>query len=113
MVNYCGTEFLKTSGYQVTSCLGTQETLEVFKANPQTFQMLITDYTMPNLTGPQLMEKIKAIRSDVPMLLITRYSNLATPENLKEWCCDEIIAKSYDVKKLSQAVSQALAKAKS
>jgi PAS domain S-box-containing protein len=113
MVNYCGTEFLKTLGYQVTSCLDSQKALEVFEANPQTFQMLITDHTMPNLTGPQLMKKIKAIRSDIPMLLITGYSNLATPENLKEWGCDGIIAKPYDVKNLSQIVSQALAKAKS
>ncbi len=67
---------------------------------------------MPHLTGPQLMKKMKAIRSDIPMLLITGYSNLATPENLQEWGCDGIIAKPYDVKKLSQTVSQALAKVK-
>jgi len=107
-----GTIVLEKLGYKVTTFMDSQEALKTFESNPQDFQLVITDYTMPNLTGPQLMKKIKAIRSDIPMLLITGYSNLATPENLQEWGCDGILSKPYDVNKLAQTVSRALAKVK-
>ena len=107
-----GTSILEDLGYRVTSFTDSQEALKAFDTNYQDFHLVVTDYSMPHLTGPQLMKKMKAIRSDIPMLLITGYSNLATPENIQEWGCDGIIAKPYDVKKLSQTVSLALAKLK-
>ncbi len=113
MVNEMGTTLLRELGYKVTNFSDSREALRVFESNPQDFQLVITDYSMPHLTGPQLMEKIKIICSDIPTLLITGYSNLATPDNLQEWNCDGIITKPYDFKKLSQTVSRVLEKSKS
>ncbi|MBF0277913.1 MAG: response regulator [SAR324 cluster bacterium] len=110
-VNEMGRTILQYLGYQVTSFTDSQEALEAFEANPQIFHLVITDYSMPNLTGPQLMKKMKTIRSDIPMLLITGYSNFVTPENIQNWECDGIIAKPYDVKKLSQTINQVFIKA--
>jgi PAS domain S-box-containing protein len=110
MVNRLGTEFLAMLGYQVSSFTDSQEALKAFERNPQDFHMLITDYTMPHLIGPELMAKIKVIRPDIPMLLITGYSNLGSPENVQEWGCDGIITKPYDIKELSQEISEALGK---
>ncbi len=108
-----GTSILKKLGYRVTNFTDSQEALRAFEANPQDFQLVVTDYSMPWLTGPQLTKKIKAVSSNIPILLVTGYSNLATPDNLHELNCDGIIAKPYNIEKLSQMVSQALQKAKS
>ncbi len=110
IVNQLGTTFLEKLGYQVTSFTDSNEALRAFSADPQSFQLIITDHTMPSLDGPQLMEKIKAIRPDIPMLLITGYSNLATSENLQQWGCDGIVTKPYDLKNLSQVINLALAR---
>ncbi|MBF0278525.1 MAG: PAS domain S-box protein [SAR324 cluster bacterium] len=112
MVNQLGTSILKKLGYQVESFLNAHEALKAFEAAPEKFQLILTDYTMPNVTGPQLIKQVKAIRSDIPVLIITGYSNLATPENYKEWRCDGFVKKPFDVAKLSNAVRQVLANAK-
>jgi PAS domain S-box-containing protein len=112
MVNIMGTELLEMLGYQVSSFTDSQKALKAFERNPQDFHLLITDHTMPHLIGPELMAKIKVIRSDIPMLLITGYSNLASPENMQEWGCDGIITKPYNIKELSQEISEALGERK-
>ena len=107
-----GTSILENLGYRVSAFTNVHKALEVFEEKPQEFQLVITDYSMPHLTGPQFMKKIRAICSDIPILLVTGYSNLAKPENLQEWGCDCIIAKPYSIKNLGQTVSQLLEKVK-
>ena len=108
MVNRLGTEFLQILGYQVSSFTDSQDALKAFERNPQDFDLLITDHTMPHLIGPELMAKIKIIRPDIPMLLTTGYSNLASLESMQEWGCDSIIAKPYKIKDLSHEIREAL-----
>ncbi len=110
MVNEMGVSILETLGYSVASFRDSQKALRAFESNPQHFQLVVTDYSMPHLTGPQLIEKIRAIPSDVPVLMITGYANLATPEKIDEWGCDGIVGKPYDINKLSQTVHHLLAK---
>jgi PAS domain S-box-containing protein len=110
MVNRLSTEFLQTLGYQVSSFTDSQDALKAFERNPQDFHLLITDHTMPHMIGPELMAKIKVIRPDIPMLLITGYTNLGSLENMQEWGCDSIISKPYDIKELGQEISDALDK---
>ena len=113
MVCDLGTAMLKSLGYQVTAYTDSLEALRRFEVDAQDFQLVITDYAMPKLTGQQLMQKVKEIRPDIPMLLMTGYSNLATPENLREWGCDGIVSKPYNRKELSQTIRQILTKKKS
>ena len=101
---------LKQLGYQVTACTNSETALKKFKVNPERFQLIITDYSMPKLTGPQLIKKIKGIRQDIPIILLTGYSNLASPERMQEFGCDGIVAKPYTSTTLGRAVRQVLAK---
>jgi PAS domain S-box-containing protein len=110
MVCDLGTAMLQELGYQVTAYTDCEEALRKFEVDAQDFQLVITDYSMPKMTGPQLMQKIKDIRPDTPILLLTGYSNLATSENLQKWGCNGIVAKPYNSKELSQAVRQILTK---
>ena len=60
-------------GYQVSCYLESPKALEAFRKAPHEFDLVITDLTMPDLTGYQLSEKISEIRSDIPIILCTGY----------------------------------------
>jgi PAS domain S-box-containing protein len=65
---------LKHLGYRVTSKVNSLEALETFAAAPDAFDLVITDMTMPNLTGDQLAKAIMAIRGDTPVIICTGFS---------------------------------------
>jgi PAS domain S-box-containing protein len=63
-------------GYQVTPMTGSIEALETFRIDPDFFDVIITDLTMPHLTGVDLSKQIKQIRPDIPIILCTGYSEM-------------------------------------
>ncbi|SLM28339.1 putative Histidine kinase [Desulfamplus magnetovallimortis] len=65
---------LKKLGYRLTSFTDSQQTFDTFRKNPEIFDLLMTDYTMPGLTGMTLARKCMDIRPDLPVLLCTGYS---------------------------------------
>ena len=73
-----GKEILETLGYQVTATTSSLDALEIFRAQPYAFDLVITDMTMPSLTGRELAKKIIALRSDTPIILSTGFSDLVT-----------------------------------
>ncbi len=74
---------LERMGYQVKGCTSSLEALRLFKADPNGFDLLITDMTMPKMTGLQLAELVMAIREDMPVILCTGFSEKITPEKVK------------------------------
>lgn len=67
---------LERLGYHVTSTTSSVEALEMFRKNPGGFDLLITDMNMPLLTGAQLTRSILEIRTDIPVILCTGYSEM-------------------------------------
>jgi len=67
---------LERLGYQVTSRTSSIEALEAFRANPDTFDMVITDMAMPNMPGDKLAVELIKIRFDIPILLCTGFSEI-------------------------------------
>lgn len=65
---------LNRMGYKVTSRLHSIEALEAFRVNPDSFDLVITDMNMPNMTGIQLAEALLSIRSDIPIVICTGFS---------------------------------------
>ena len=65
---------LERLGYTVTTNTSSQEALEVFQQSPEGFDLIITDMAMPKLTGDNLAKKIKEIRTDIPVILCTGFS---------------------------------------
>jgi PAS domain S-box-containing protein len=63
-------------GYRVTTSLKSKGALEMFKADPDAFDALVTDMTMPEMTGEMLIARIKEIRPELPALLCTGYSEM-------------------------------------
>ena len=68
-------KMLQRLGYAVTTRTSSTEALEAFKADPNRFDLVVTDMTMPGMTGDQLTIAIKRIRPDMPVILCTGFSN--------------------------------------
>jgi signal transduction histidine kinase len=71
-----GAGILTDLGYRVTSGTRAKEALALFRLDPSRFDLVITDQTMPDLTGIELAREILAIRDDIPVLLCTGFSQL-------------------------------------
>jgi len=67
-------QMLERLGYRVTSRLSSVDALEAFRANSDAFDLVITDMTMPNMTGDQLARELITIRPDIPVIICTGFS---------------------------------------
>ncbi|MBU0674006.1 MAG: response regulator [Proteobacteria bacterium] len=86
-----GQEMLTRLGYTVTVRHNSLEALNTFQNNPADFDVVITDQTMPGMTGADLARRMLQIRPDIPIILCTGYSNLI----------DEVSAKSFGIKEFA------------
>lgn len=75
-----GSRTLGQLGYCVTAKTSSEEALKLFRSNPKNFDLLITDMTMPNMTGDKLAIELMKIRSDIPVILCTGYSKKMSEE---------------------------------
>ena len=67
---------LEQHGYRVTSTTSSVEALELFRAKPADFDLVITDQTMPYMTGDHLALEVKRLRADIPIILCTGFSSI-------------------------------------
>lgn len=67
---------LERLGYQVTTRTSSVEAHEAFRAKPDEFDLVITDMTMPNMTGLELASRLREIRADIPIIICTGYSEI-------------------------------------
>ncbi len=74
MLTEMGKTLLERLGYQVTACNGGEQALELFAQQPQAFDLVITDQTMPGMTGIELAQRLLQIRPDLPVILCTGYN---------------------------------------
>ena len=99
---------LSAMGYDVTACSDSEETLEIFQSNPDSFDLIITDMTMPKISGSELSRQIKDLRPDQPIILCTGYSDYINPEKAAKMGIKEFILKPMSRKTLADAVRKAL-----
>ena len=76
-------QVLTKLGYKVEAFTSPAKALEMFKANPDDFDLVISDMTMPQMSGKILSNKIKALRSDIPIIICTGYSSLMDEKESK------------------------------
>lgn len=101
-------QILETLGYQVTSRTSSVEALEVFRANPYKFDLLVTDITMPNMTGDGLALKVKEIRPDIPVILCTGFSEKINDQQRKDLGIEDFLMKPVTKKDMAEAVRKVL-----
>ncbi|MFQ5627993.1 MAG: ATP-binding protein, partial [bacterium] len=104
-----GKRLLETLGYRVTTCFNGTEALQAFRAEPGRFDLIISDQTMPELTGLKLAVEIKRIRTDIPIILTTGYSEEATPELLDKIGIHSCIMKPFKAYDIANTIHQIFA----
>lgn len=95
-------------GYKITCRTSSVEAMELFRNCPERFDLVITDHSMPNMTGAKLAEGMVEIRPDIPIILCTGYSELNMSQDARDKCIREIIMKPVDQRDLAQAIRQVL-----
>jgi len=99
---------LSSLGYAVTARTGSQEALAAFKADPRSFDLLLTDQAMPALSGAKLAEEVLRIRPDLPVILCTGYSSTISEEKAMEIGIKKYLRKPVDSKSLARIVRSML-----
>ncbi|MBF0508787.1 MAG: response regulator [Deltaproteobacteria bacterium] len=97
-------------GYRVTSSTSSLEALEMFKASPQDYDLVITDMTMPYMTGDNLAREIMSLRPEIPVILCTGYSETFNEEKIHETGIKGFLMKPIEVLRLAKLIRQLLAK---
>ncbi|MBF0526283.1 MAG: PAS domain S-box protein [Deltaproteobacteria bacterium] len=96
-------------GYRVTSSTSSLEALEMFKASPQDYDLVITDMTMPYMTGDNLAREIMSLRPEIPVILCTGYSEAVSEEKIYETGIKGFLIKPIEVIRLAKLIRQVLA----
>ena len=105
-----GKELLEELGYEVTTRTSSLDALEAFRAAPSRYDVLITDQTMPNLSGEALAREILRIRPDLPILLCTGFSHTMTEEKARELGIRKFLMKPLLRRDLVLAIQEVLGK---
>ncbi|MBU1628441.1 PAS domain S-box protein [bacterium] len=103
-------DFLERLGYSVTTRASSIEALGLFKNQPDRFDLVITDQTMPNLTGIALAKEIINIRPDIPIILCTGFSKAIPRKNLESMGIKELILKPIVQRDLAITIRKTLDK---
>ncbi|MFP5212618.1 MAG: response regulator [Acidobacteriota bacterium] len=95
-------------GYRVVARSSSIAALDEFRNDPKRFDLIVTDQTMPHMTGADLSREILSIRPDIPVILCTGFSETVTEENARAIGIRKMFMKPFSVKELAEAVRQLL-----
>lgn len=103
-----GSQILQRLGYQVETRTSSVDALALFSAQPSRYDLVITDMTMPNLTGDKLAAELIRIRPDIPIVLCTGYSEMMLEEKARAIGIKALVMKPILMEKLAGAIREAL-----
>lgn len=101
-------QMLERLGYEVDTKMSSIEALELFRSKPDQFDLIITDMTMPSMTGDKLVKEILNIRPDMPTIICTGFSDKIDAEKAKEIGATEYVEKPVDKRNLAFKVRSVL-----
>jgi CheY-like chemotaxis protein len=84
------------------------EALEIFRPEPDEFDVVITDQTMPYMTGEKLAQEMLRIRPDIPIILCTGFSEVIEEEDAKALGIREFILKPFSIAEIAERIQKAL-----
>lgn len=103
-----GRRQLESLGYRVEIRQDPLDALSAIASDPSGFDLVITDMTMPRMTGDQLVEKVLEIRPDLPVVLCTGYSSKINRERSRDLGVSGYVEKPFNRNQLALAVADAL-----
>jgi len=104
---------LERLGYTVSIQMSSQDTLATFKNQPEVFDLVITDQTMPGMNGVDLATKMLQIRPDIPIILCTGYSSQVSEETARAYGIKGFAMKPLAMKDIATLIRKVLDEKKS
>lgn len=101
-------EILRILGYEVVTHIYPAEALKEFSASPEAYDVVVTDLSMPVMTGLDVAKEVNALRPSVPVILATGYQISQSVEELKKSGIRQILQKPFRVEQLSDAMLKAV-----
>jgi len=95
-------------GCEVIEATGVSEALELFRQHADSIDAVITDLTMPGMTGIELAQKLHAIRGTLPVILSTGYSEESMVENARKHGISKIIYKPFSQSDLTKVLNEVM-----
>lgn len=105
---HLGKAILERLGYHVVVCTSSLEALDTFRGTPQDFDLVITDRTMPRMTGEALVRELRRIRPDIPIILCTGFSHVMTTEQVRLLGIDAFLLKPVMARDWGLVIRQVL-----
>ncbi len=102
------TEILTGLGYAVSGFVDSREALRAFLEGPEDFDIVVTDQTMPNLTGAQLAATVRFERPDIPIIIVTGYTQHVETHSVETLGLSAVILKPFTRHELASAIRNAL-----
>ncbi len=99
---------LERLGYRVTAKTEAIEALDIFRLRPHGFDLVITDQTMPHMTGQELAEELLRIRPDIPIILCTGFSEVIHEEEAKARGIRKFIMKPFSLSEMAGIIRKSL-----
>ena len=103
-----GQKILERLGYVVDARTSPAEALDAMRAKPDAFDLVVTDYMMPDLTGVELAQRIHEIRPGVPIVLVTGYTATLTDEHIQAMGIKKLVTKPISIESLGRLVHRLL-----
>jgi DNA-binding NtrC family response regulator len=103
-----GTQVLERLGYRVVGKSNAIEALETFRQDPRHFDLVISDLTMPHMTGIQLAEEIKQIKPGTPIIICSGFTSSATKKQIKNFGISDFVTKPVNKTELARLVRKVL-----
>ena len=103
-----GQQLLQLLGYQVTTLSSSAQALELYSRDPDAFDLLVTDYTMPVMTGTQLAEAVLKINPDLPVILMSGLETTNIEAKAKRAGVQRIINKPIVIKEIAELIRDLL-----
>ncbi len=101
---------LENLGYSVTAVPDPRQALALFRERPQDFDLVITDETMPGLSGEKLAREMLTVRPGIPIILSTGYSEAVREEEIRSLGIREFIMKPFSTGEIAEKIQAALKK---
>ncbi len=103
-----GKRMLEALGYEVVTRTSSVEALELFKSQPDRFDLVITDMTMPTMTGDKLAREMMTIRPDLPVILCTGFSARISETTALDLGIRAYVAKPVLIRKIAKTIRMVL-----
>ncbi|MCF8129689.1 MAG: response regulator [Deltaproteobacteria bacterium] len=107
-----GGRLFERLGYKVTTRSNSIEALDLFRSKPNDFDLVISDMTMPNMTGDQLAAELMIIRPDIPVILCTGYSKKISAETAAEIGIKAFVDKPIEKTDVAKTIRKVLEEVK-